>query len=174
MKIYIKNKLQMASYILISLVGCGEKEIIQDVPASIPVDLISDIALGDSITVKQAREQNVPNKELIIEGFIGGRENPFAKGRAIFAFGDDALETCDEIPGDNCTTPWDACCESREKIISSILTIQIVDENNNVLNGTLMNVNGIKGGARLKIKGVVDANSKPEAMIFNAENIEFL
>jgi hypothetical protein len=152
----------------------NDEEIIVEQKAELPTDFITQESLGEAIPVKTAREQNEPGNILILEGFVGGRENPFVEGRAIFVLGDDSLETCDKVPGDDCPTPWDACCEDPKNIQAAIITIQVVDENNAVLKGTLEGAGGIKAGSRLKIKGQVDKNSSPEAMIFNAQTIKIL
>jgi hypothetical protein len=152
----------------------NDKEISVEPKAELPMGLITQEPLGEAIPVKTAREQNEPGNILILEGFVGGRGNPFVEGRAVFVLGDDSLETCDKVPGDNCKTPWDACCEDPKNIKAATITIQVVDENNEVLKGTLNGVGGIKAGGRLKIKGQVDKNSSPEAMIFNAQTIKIL
>lgn len=155
--------------------GCGnEEKTLAEPKIELPAGFITQESLGEAITVKTAREQNEPGNILILEGFVGGREDPFVEGRAIFVLGDDSLETCDKVPGDECPTPWDACCEDPKNIQASIITIQVVDENNAVLKGTLKGAGGIKAGSRLKIKGQVDKNSSPEAMIFNAQTIKLL
>jgi|TARA_B100001964_G_C14258414_1_gene613756 hypothetical protein len=152
----------------------NDEEIIVEPKAELPADLITQEPLSEAITVKVAREQNEPGNTLILEGFVGGRENPFVDGRAIFVFGDDSLETCDNIPGDACKTPWDACCENPKNIKAATITIQVVDENNEVVKGTLNGVGGIKAGGRLKIMGQVAKNSSTEAMILNAQTIKLL
>jgi hypothetical protein len=152
----------------------NDKEISIEPKAELPTSLITQESLGEAIPVKTAREQNEPGNILILEGFVGGRENPFVEGRAVFVLGDDSLETCDKVPGDDCKTPWDACCEDPKNIKAATITIQVVDENNEVLKGTLNGVGGIKAGGRLKIKGQVAKNSSPEAMIFNAQTIKIL
>jgi hypothetical protein len=152
----------------------NDKGISVEPKAELPTGFITQESLGEAIPVKTAREQNEPGNILILEGFVGGREDPFVEGRAIFVLGDDSLETCDKVPGDGCKTPWDACCEDPKNIKSATITIQVVDENNAVLKGTLNGVGGIKAGGRLKIKGLVDKKSSPEAMIFNAQTIKIL
>jgi len=88
--------------------------------------------------------------------------------------GDHELVTCDEMPTDHCSTPWDACCEPREKISSSTLTVRLVDSKNDVLKGTLYGLRGIKPGQTIKVFGKVDQESIPESMIINAEKLELL
>ena len=95
--------------------------------AEIPDNFKFSEDLGASISVCEFRETNDTTKDYIVEGFIGGRKNPFAENRAIFILGDNTLETCDEKSDDSCPTPWDVCCEDRNKILSSTISVQVLD-----------------------------------------------
>ena len=51
-------------------------------------------------------------------------EEAFTRGKAVFILGDDTLKTCSTrrlMP-----TPWDVCCEDREKVATSTLSVQIL------------------------------------------------
>ena len=61
--------------------------------AEIPDNFKFSEDLGASISVCEFRETNNTTKDYIVEGFIGGRKNPFAENRAIFILGDNTLET---------------------------------------------------------------------------------
>jgi hypothetical protein len=60
------------------------------------------------ITVRKEAENG---EEVFVVGRIGGRTNPWVKGAAAFSIVDEAVKSCDQIPGDACPTPWDYCCE---------------------------------------------------------------
>ena len=82
--------------------------------------------LGASISVCEFRETNDTTKDYIVEGFIGGRKNPFAENRAIFILGDNTWKHVMKnlmivVP------PWDVCCEDRKKILSSTISVQVLD-----------------------------------------------
>ena len=140
----------------------------------LPDYVITTESLGESISVCEAKLLNESGKSLTIEGFIGGRRKPISNDMAIFIMGDHSLVTCDEMPTDHCSTPWDACCEPREKIISSTLTVRLVDQDKQILEGTLNGLQGIKPGRTIKVLGKVDEQSIPESMIINAEKLEVL
>ena len=142
--------------------------------AEIPNSFKFSEDLGASISVCQFRETNDTTKDYIVEGFIGGRKNPFAENRAIFIIGDNTLETCDEKPDDHCPTPWDVCCEDRKKILSSTISVQILDANGSIINGTLKGVSGIDSGKKIKVRGKLNTKSTAEAIILNAEAIQIL
>lgn len=142
--------------------------------AEIPDNFKFSEDLGASISVCEFRETNDTTKDYIVEGFIGGRKNPFAENRAIFILGDNTLETCDEKSDDSCPTPWDVCCEDRNKILSSTISVQILDANGFIINGTLQGVSGIDSGKNIKVRGKLNMKSTAEAIIMNAEAIQIL
>ena len=162
--------------ILIAFSGCSENS--QTEPTSkkalLPDDFIASEDIGSSLGVKNAKDANNNNQVLVVEGFIGGMKNPFTTNRAMFILGDDSLETCDEKPGDNCPTPWDACCEDRREIVDSTMSVQVIDHNGTIIDGTLEGVNGIKAGKRVKVKGRVSNKSTDQSFILNAEQIQLL
>ena len=100
------------------------------------------------------------DKSILLSGYIGGRREPFTKGRASFVVIDNSIKKCNEIKGDNCPTPWDACCEDRRTILSSTLTVQIIDKNSSLLKGTLKDVDGLQPGKRIKVLGRIKREYK--------------
>ena len=142
--------------------------------AVLPNNFIVRKDIGASMGVNGAKDTNNTDKILVVEGFIGGMKNPFTANRAVFVLGDDSLETCDEIPGDNCPTPWDACCEDRRKIVNSTMSVQVIDHNGTIIDGTLEGVGGIEAGKRVKVKGRVSNQSTAQAFILKAEQIQLL
>ena len=53
---------------------------------------------------------------MTLVGRIGGEEEPMIEGLAAFTIVDPSLKACSDIPGDNCETPWDYCCESAKRL----------------------------------------------------------
>jgi hypothetical protein len=66
----------------------------------------------DAKAVVKVRKEAKNGEEVIVVGRIGGRRNPWVKGAAAFSIVDEAVKSCDQIPGDTCPTPWDYCCEA--------------------------------------------------------------
>jgi hypothetical protein len=154
--------------------GENEKKKRFTLKANLPMDFITNQNLGDSLSVVEAKKRADSGEIIIINGFIGGRREPFTAGRASFILGDDSIKTCDEIDTDHCPTPWDACCEDRKKILSSTISIQVIDEHTNLLKGTLKGVKGLQPGRKIKVLGTIDSRSIPSAMLVNAQQIELL
>lgn len=142
--------------------------------AVLPKNFIAEKDIGTSLGVNGAKDINNTDKILVVEGFIGGMKNPFTANRAVFVLGDDSLETCDEISGNSCSTPWDACCEDRRKILHSTMSVQVIDHNGTIIDGTLEGVNEIEAGKRVKVKGRVSNQSTAHSFILNAEQIQLL
>ena len=154
----------------------SEKSIVADnsIKANLPADFISQESLGEAISVLEARKRNEADQLLVIQGFIGGMVEPFTQSRALFILGDESIKTCDKIPGDHCPTPWDACCEDRKKLIDGSITVRLVDNQGQILQGTLKNVMGIEAGKIIKVECIVDSQSMPSSMVVNAKRIQLL
>jgi hypothetical protein len=142
--------------------------------AVLPNNFIVRKDIGASLGVNGAKDTNYTDKILVVEGFIGGMKNPFTANRAVFVLGDDSLETCDEISGDSCPTPWDACCEDRRNIVRSTMSVQVIDHNGTIIDGTLEGVGGIEAGKKVKVKGRISNKSTAHSFILNAEQIQLL
>lgn len=161
---------------LLFLCSCGgEKEpVTKDSPQSdVPKELFSSISTPP-IAVKAAKSLAAGSK-VVVKGKVMGSHHPFVENRASFVIGDPTvLTSCDLRPGDNCKTPWDACCEDRKTIQSATLNIQVLDGQGAVLKTGLKGLNGLKELSEVVIEGAVDANSTPEATVVNAERIQVL
>ena len=142
--------------------------------ASLPRGLIVESSLNDALSVIDVRTYNSTDKELVVEGFIGGRKRPFTKNSAMFILGDHSLETCDEKDNDNCPTPWDVCCEDRKKVAESTISVQLLDSNGSLIAGTLEGIAGLEAGARIKVRGSLDEKSSTRAFIINAKNVQMI
>tara|TARA_B100001939_G_C16762662_1_gene538999 strand:+ start:62 stop:583 length:522 start_codon:yes stop_codon:yes gene_type:complete len=171
----MKSFILFLSIVVCFLGSCSEIPVDEYTPqAVLPSDIMSPKKWAPPISVKAARQEAIPGKILTVEGFIGGRKNPFTRSKAVFILGDDALKTCDEIPGDSCPTPWDVCCEDRKKVATSTLSVQILDENGSLLSGTLNGVAGIEAGKRVKVQGTVSESSTSESLALEVSALEIL
>lgn len=118
------------------------------------------------------RDSAKPGDTITVSGRVMGNISPFTDGRAAFILGDPALLTaCSDIPGDECETPWDNCCDSPEDKKRGTATIQVVDPEGRVLRENIEGVGGIEKLAILTVTGTVAAASSPDALIINASAI---
>ncbi|NQV27945.1 MAG: hypothetical protein HQ518_26650 [Rhodopirellula sp.] len=82
---------------------------------------------ANATTVIEAREKSEDGADVALVGRIGGSESPWVDGRAAFSIVDQTLKACSDIPGDECETPWDYCCETH-KLPSSTALVKFVDQ----------------------------------------------
>tara|TARA_B100001248_G_scaffold262566_1_gene259463 strand:- start:3269 stop:3808 length:540 start_codon:yes stop_codon:yes gene_type:complete len=167
----------LLSLLLLLYSSCSNDSKMVDIEgekASLPRGFIVESGLEEALSVIEVRTNNSTDKEVVVEGFIGGRKRPFTKNSAIFILGDHSLVTCDEKDNDNCPTPWDVCCEDRKKVANSTLSVQLLDANGSLLAGTLEGVAGLEAGAKVKVKGSLDEISSTRAFIINAKNIQLV
>jgi hypothetical protein len=155
--------------------SCEKKEIslITD-PAPIAAfdSHFTDQPIADSQAIHLARTDAKPGDAIVIHGLVMGREKVFVDGRASFLLGDrEKLTPCNAVPGDECETPWDACCDSKEAKREGIASIQIVDAEGRVLTGGLKGVHGLKELSAVTVSGTVDDSSTAENLVVNAETI---
>ena len=123
------------------------------------------------ITVVEARKSAQPGDEIIVIGKVSGAMSPFTEGFATFVLADQALETCDLVPGDLCETPWDACCVEPSVIQNMRMSIQILGEDGRPVMQSLRGVRGMKELDTLVVSGTVAEGSTADNLILNATGI---
>ena len=140
--------------------------------ASIPDSVIVATAPGGALEVVPARAAAKPGEAIVIRGKVGGNMKPISESNAILVLADlQAIKSCDEIPGDECETPWDFCCEETSTIAASTATIQVLGDDGKVLRSSLRGAGDIKELSFLVVAGTVDTNSTPDRLIVNADKI---
>ena len=163
----------------ISLTACGEKTSAPDDKASgstAPTNAVLESAFVDAepegaLSVVEARKQAQPGATLTVTGRIAGSHDPFSADFATLVLADDALRTCERIPGDSCSTPWDACCVDPKEIAAQRLTIQVVGEDGRPIDQSLKSVNGLTELDTLVVTGTVAEGSNAENLVLNATRI---
>ena len=159
------------------LASCNEKTAsTTTAPASAPSPALAAVLaappVGEPKSIAALRTMAKPGDEITLSGRIMGNAKPFVDGRAVFILGDpDVLTACNETPGDNCETPWDACCDSPEDKKRGTATIQILGADGRVLKEPVEGVGGLKNLATLTVTGKVAEGSSAELLIVNAKAI---
>ena len=144
----------------------------KDDGSAFPSSLISDKPIEGAVGVVAARAAGKSGEPIVLRGKVGGVDPALSEAAAIFVLADEkAITSCDDIPGDECPTPWDYCCADPDVKKASIATIQIVDADGKVIRKGLRGLGGIKELSRVIISGTVDKASTPENMIVNASTI---
>ncbi|WP_193212781.1 hypothetical protein [Luteolibacter marinus] len=128
---------------------------------------------GEAKPIHILRESAKPGDLVTVSGRVMGNASPFVEGRAAFILGDpDLLTPCNENPDDDCDTPWDTCCDTREDKKRGTATIQVVDAEGRVLKEAIEGVGGIGKLATLTVSGTVAEGSTPDLLVINASAID--
>jgi len=158
------------------LAACEKSATIESTAATAPSATLNAVInatpAGEAMAIHRVRESAKAGDTVTVSGQVMGNIRPFIDGRAAFILGDPELLTaCNDIPGDECETPWDNCCDSPEDKKRGTATIQVVDADGRVLRENIEGVGGIGKLARLAVTGIVADGSSPEALVINASAI---
>jgi hypothetical protein len=135
--------------------------------------VLSAAPTGTAQAIHTARTTAKPGDTITLSGKIMGNESPFVAGRAAFILGDpEILTPCNEMPGDDCETPWDVCCETQDEKKQGTATIQIVDAEGRALKESLEGVGGLENLAKVTVTGKVAEGSSPDLLVVNATAIQ--
>lgn len=100
-------------------------------------------------------------------GRIGGSTEPFIAGRAMFTLMGSGLKDCSQNPGDNCTKPWDYCCETKKDILAHSATIRVVDDKGQPMKTDFKGRRGLRELTPVVVIGKV-AFAEGQALVLNA------
>ena len=153
----MKKLVSVACYVgLVVAIGCAESTAPSNPVTSTPaVDgskyLVAQEPEGaqNVITVREAAEKG---DDVLIVGRIGGGANPWVEGRAAFTLVDQSLRACSDIPGDQCQTPWDYCCET-PRLPTSTALVKVVDENGELIKSDARELLNVKELDTVVVKG---------------------
>jgi hypothetical protein len=102
--------------------------------------------------VKEIKQQSKDGDEVVVVGRIGGSVTPFT-GRAAFTIMDLSFKACSEVEGDNCPTPWDACCTPPDELAKGTVLVKLVDSAGKTLPEDAKELLSIKELETVVIKG---------------------
>ena len=126
----------------------------------------------EPVSITEARQKPIPGTRVVLSGKIMGNPKPIIQSRALLTLGDpDRITSCDLIPGDECTTPWDVCCADPDVVTASVATIQVLDEKGRPLKAGLRGLGGLKELSSLIVVGEVAEGSNENNYLVNATGI---
>lgn len=140
-------------------------------PAHFPDLFLAKAPAGEPVSVLEARQSAQPGEMIVVTGKIAGVLHPFTRGYASVVLADESLRTCDLIPGDECPTPWDACCIPPEEVKSQRMTIQVPGPDGLPVARSLKGVKGLSELNSLVVTGMVNENSSPDNLILDLTGI---
>lgn len=158
-----------------ALAGCGDA-------GTSPRTAAARAALPDGLVVRgkaegthvaAAKATARQGDEIVIVGRIGGSEEPFVAGRAVFTIVDPALKSCADVDDpDHCKTPWDYCCEERDAMKRGTATIEIADAGGRPLPIAVRGLQGLDPLATVAVTGTVTERNDAGLLVVRARRIE--
>lgn len=139
---------------------------------TLPDELLLESAPEGAVAVATAKRSAQPGEMITVRGRVGGRKDPVLAGRASFLLADpDQIAACDSRDDDECPTPWDFCCEPKEKITANTITVQVADDKGRALKLDLGALTGIEPGSFVVVRGKVGPRPDPNALVISADAI---
>ena len=154
---------------LVSLIAACGRSGTTTITTAAPEWIVVEAPTGD-VSVSHAKAQAAEGETIVIRGRIGGRRDPISTDAATFILVDVAIPSCDQIPGDNCPTPWDYCCEPSESMMAGTAAVQIVDETGHVRHVDLKKF-GIKPLDTVIVTGTVAARPNPQTLVIKGHTL---
>lgn len=158
--------------------ACGEKTTTTEATApaetSAALTAVIDAPVdGEAQSIHTARETAKPGDRITLTGRVMGNLHPFVEGRAAFILGDPTVLTaCSDRPDDECETPWDTCCDTKEEKQRGTATIQVVGADGRVLKESIEGVGGIGKLSTLSVTGTVAEGASAGSLVVNATAID--
>lgn len=124
---------------------------------ALPQSLFVADAPPEALEVAAAKQSRTVGDVVVVRGRIAGAREPFVDGRAIFTLADFSLPVCSDNPDDKCPTPWDYCCEPKDRVAAHTLTVQVVGPDSKPLKTGFRDAGGLRPMAEVVVKGAVAA-----------------
>lgn len=143
----------------------------EDGSAVLPADLVAEAPPEGATGVSRIRSSAADGDQVVVEGVVGGREEPIGENRAIFTLLDPSVQTCDRNEDDACEAPWDACCEPADVVAANSASVQVVDEAGRPLRTGLIGVGGLAPLKRVIVVGTYHTSPDGQAVTVDASQI---
>lgn len=151
--------------------GSGKAPAVATSGVPLPPQLFLASAPADVREIKAAKQGAKVGDTITLRGRIGGSEDPFVGGRAIFTMVDTGMPACADNPEDKCKTPWDYCCETTEDVAAALATVQLVGSDGAVLKTDVKGKQGLSPLARIVVVGKVAQADDKGVLVVNASGI---
>ncbi|MCC6284049.1 MAG: hypothetical protein IT439_01920 [Phycisphaerales bacterium] len=156
--------------------GCSKKAAKKDespekAAVVLPAGLFVDAAPEGAMEVGVLRASGPKQGDrVVVHGVVGGSRTPFVPGMAFFTLVGAPAKPCNATPDDECPTPWDFCCESRDTVLANTASVRVVDAKGAALRAEIKGAGGIKELSELVVSGVVSQVDE-NAIVIDAESI---
>jgi hypothetical protein len=137
----------------------------------LPAGLVLNEAPANARNVADVVKDAKDSDEVVVTGKVGGRKDPFVAGRAVMTVVDVNQQSCKEIEGDSCPTPWDYCCVPQSLLQPNLATVQFVGADGKPLKADFTSVNGLKPFSEVVVKGQVRREADGKSVVINATGL---
>ncbi|MGI8906474.1 MAG: hypothetical protein ACR2IE_08295 [Candidatus Sumerlaeaceae bacterium] len=111
--------------------------------------VVSGQPTAKAVGVVEAKAQSKDAEKVVVQGRI----KDFVDGQAVFTIADLSMKSCKDN-GENCPTPWDFCCETRESITKNTATIKINGADKKTIKENVKGVQGLTNLSPVIVEGV--------------------
>lgn len=164
----------LAAGLALATLGCGENSSTSTsgtaTPSSASATFLLASAPSGAMDVVKAKETAKEGDTITVRGKIGGRVEPMSEGSAVFVVMDLSEQSCDELHGDRCPTPWDYCCTPPDAIRAKSATVQVVDESGRALEIDLGEA-GLSPLDRVVVVGEVGPRPNEDVLVIRATGV---
>ena len=160
--------------VVLGVVVACEKAAVETQSAAsepLPADLFTTSEPAGAVEVVAARQSAKDGDAIVIKGRVAGQKEPLAISRAVMTIADASLKTCDQIPGDTCATPWDACCEPSSDVASKSVSVQVTGADGRPLKTGFAGTSGIAPLKQVVIAGTARRPPGGDALFIEAKQI---
>ncbi len=124
-----------------------------------PIMPLSDLAdsywspteLAGARSVADVRAASKDGETLV----VNGRVKDFIPGHAVFTLVDTTVDSCRELEGDACKTPWDYCCTDPTLLADNTITVEVRDESGQPLPTSVQGFHGLDHLDTVAVQGDV-------------------
>ena len=154
-------RVSLGSFCLFLLIACGNESAVPVAAAPsavLPADLFPSSPPPPAHEIEDVKKTAKTGDDVVLQAQVGGRKQWQVEGKAIFVVIDPVLESCDEMEGDTCKTPWDFCCVPKEQITAKLATVRVVGADGQPVAGSVQGAHGLRPLAHVVVAGKVQSN----------------
>jgi len=138
---------------------------------ALPTGLVVRAELPQASGLGEVMREAKVGDRVVFAARIAGRADPFVNGRAMMVVSDPKLLPCNEREDDQCATPADLCCETRETLRTNTATVQVVDAQGRAIPLGLAGVEGLAALDHVVIEGVLTERGDEGGFVVNATRV---
>ncbi len=121
----------------------------------------STAELAGARTVADVRASSQDGETTVVTG----RVKDFIPGHAVFTLVDATIDSCRDLEGDACKTPWDYCCTDPTLLADNTITVEVRDESGQPLPTGIQGLHGVDHLDTVAVKGDVSRDEHGNVIV---------